>query len=94
MARNERVEAVKEFIRQPVAWPGGYPKVAIMADGECLCATCAKANYKQVSRDTRARGRHDGWAVEGVQIHWEGEPLECAHCQTQIESAYGVPETE
>jgi hypothetical protein len=91
MARNETMQAVKDFIRQPAAWPGGYPKVLIMQDGECLCATCAKSEYKQISDSTRHLSR-DGWQAIGVDIHWEGEPIICAHCNAAIESAYGVPE--
>lgn len=93
MARNEVVQAVKEFIRHPVAWPGGYPKVLFMADGEYLCSKCAKENYRLISAATRA-GLRDGWKAAGCDIHWEGEPLQCAHCSTLIESAYGVPESD
>lgn len=91
MARNEVVQAVKHFIRHPYAWPGGYPVVLIMADGECLCDKCAKENFRLISKSTRDKLR-DGWQAAGTQIHWEGAPLACANCNKEIESAYGEPE--
>lgn len=51
--RNTLLVEVREFIRHPFAFPGGYPKVLIMQDGETLCATCAKAEYRQISNATR-----------------------------------------
>lgn len=93
MARNEIVQKVKEYIRNPVAWPGGYPVVLYMADGECLCSKCAKENYRLISQSTRDNAR-DGWQAYAVDLHMEGEPLVCAHCSTEIESAYGIPGDE
>lgn len=88
MARNEILAAVRDFARDPFAWPGGYPKILIMADGGTLCAACARSEYRQISRSTRDHAR-DGWAAVAVTIHWEGAALDCDHCGVQIESAYG-----
>lgn len=90
MARNETLVQVREFARHPFAWPGGYPKVLVMQDGECLCSACARSEYRLISEATRGQAR-DGWAAVGVQLHMEGAPLACAHCGKQIESAYGEP---
>lgn len=79
---------VREFARTPYAWPGGYPKILVMSDGECLCASCARKEYRLISLATRD-GLRSGWEAEGVDIHWEGEPLTCANCNAEIESAYG-----
>lgn len=92
MGRNEMMQAVKGFIREPFAFPGGYPKVLIMQDGECLCATCAKAEYRQVSDATRHPFTNTQWQAIGVDIHWEGAAIQCANCNADIESAYGEPE--
>lgn len=35
------IEQVKELIRVPYAFPGGYPKFLVMNDSECLCHNCA-----------------------------------------------------
>ena len=72
------------------AWPGGYPIIYILADGETLCAKCANGeNGSEASTDS---GTDAQWRIIGQDIHWEGEPETCAHCNGQIESAYGVPE--
>jgi len=62
-----------------------------MSDGEVLCTDCAKSEFPAIARATISRSC-DGWRCEGVQIHWEGAPEYCAHCNAQIESAYGDPE--
>lgn len=89
--KNLKLVAVRDFIRQPYAWPGGYPKILLLSDGETLCAACARKEYKQISRSTR-HGERDGWQAAGVDIHYEGEAECCAHCNAATESAYGVPD--
>lgn len=86
------MEQVKEFARCRYA-DGGYPLVLVMTDGECLCADCVRSEYRQISNSTRHHLR-DGWQAESVEIYWEGEPIICAHCGTEIESAYGSDENE
>lgn len=87
----ETMRNVREFIRQPFAWPGGYPKILVMADGETICRDCARQEYRQLSNSTRDHLR-DGWQVAGVSIYWEGAPVTCAHCGKETESAYGEAE--
>ncbi len=67
------------------AWPGGYPIYYLADDGEALCPDCANLP------EAHEGGDGDGWRLEGQGVHWEGEPLSCAHCNREIESAYGVP---
>ena len=78
----------KNLIREPYAWPGGYPKYAVMSDCEALCAKCAKDNAKLIIRATRDNN-HSGWGCAGVDINWEDTELYCAHCGDAIPSAYG-----
>jgi len=59
----------------------------MMADGECIDAQSARENYRLIRRKTGP-----DWTAIDVFIHWEGEPLYCAHSGRIIESAYGVPE--
>jgi len=87
----ELMRQVREFIRHPHVWPGGYPKVLIMSDGAILCAECARSEYRQISYATR-HGLRDGWGAAGVAVHMEGPAECCAHCSTEIEAAYGEPE--
>ena len=83
-----KTSQVKQFIRQPYAWPGGYPLFAICNDGGCLCKTCAKENAKQIIESTRREYR-DGWQVEAIDVNWEDTGLYCDNCSQPIESAYG-----
>ncbi len=87
------IQCIKEYIRDPYAWPGGYPKILVMSDSEVLCADCAKENFRLIVQATKDQ-LGDGWQAEGVGIHWEGESHACAHCGFEIESAYGVPDEE
>jgi hypothetical protein len=88
------LRSVRAFIREPYAWPGGYPLILVLADGETLCAKCARAEYRQISNATRHALRSD-WRAFDVRVHWEGEPETCAHCMVaKTESAYGTPADE
>lgn len=82
---------VKDFIRMPYAWPGGYPLFAITADGGCLCKDCVKENAKIIIAATRQDHIYTerDWAVVAIETNWEDETLTCDHCGKSIESAYG-----
>lgn len=87
------VKDLKQFIRSNgYAWPGGYPCYLLMADGEPIDAQSARENYRQIRERMRdGAGSFDrDWFPLAVDIHWEGEPLQCAHSGRIIESAYGV----
>lgn len=86
--KNPTMQAVREFIRAPYAFPGGYPLVLIMRDGDTVCSQCARGNYRSISNATRNNLR-DGWAAAGVRVHWEGAPEVCANCGKETEAAYG-----
>lgn len=88
MKNQTAIRAAKELARQPYAWPGGYPKFALMHDGVCLCAACVKDNFAFIARSTRDNSR-DGWTFIGAEINWEDTNMTCEHCSKPIESAYG-----
>lgn len=67
------------------AWPGGYPIYYLADDCETLCPDCANLP------EAHEGGDKDGWRIEAQDVHYEGEPIVCAHCNKEIESAYGVP---
>ncbi len=96
MNTRDSINAVKDIIRAPYAWPGGYAKVMVMSDGECMCAQCVKENYRSILRATRDNDQYDrsGWQAYAAQIHWEGAPLQCANCNTDMPSEYGELEPE
>jgi hypothetical protein len=84
--------AVRDYIRQPYAFPGGYPKILIMGDCEVMCSECARKNYRLISQATRSGLIHESWFAAAVDVYWEGEPLHCCmwgDCEKVIESAYG-----
>lgn len=77
---------LQSFIRSGgFAFPGGYPLALLMLDGEIIDAKSARENYRLIRRET---GKD--WTASAVFIHWEGEPLICAHSGRAIESAYGA----
>lgn len=86
---------LQQFIRSNgYAWPGGYPCALLMADGEVIDAQSARENYRQIRDNMRdvARGDHPAnrdWLPVDVFVHWEGDPLTCAHSNREIPSAYG-----
>lgn len=84
------IDQVKDLIRAPYAFPGGYPKFLVMNNSECLRHNCAKENYKLIVRST-GFDYFDSWQAYVVEINWESE-ISCSHCGDVIESAYGVAE--
>lgn len=93
MTPAQLLAQAKSVAREPYAWPGGYPRILVMHDGEALCPKCCRAEFRQIAYST-IRGITDGWTPAGADIHWEGMPLVCAHCGGEIESAYGCAEME
>ena len=76
---------LQEFIRSGgYAWPGGYQMALLMADGEVIDAQAARENYRLIRRETGT-----DWTPVEVFIHWEGDPLYCAHSGREIPSSYG-----
>ena len=90
MKNKNIIAQVKNIVRAPYAFPGGYPKFLVMNDSECLCHQCVKEKYKLIVRST-GFNCFDGWQAYGVEINWESE-ISCAHCGEIIESAYEVSE--
>ena len=88
-----KLEILKAFIRSNgYAWPGGYPCALLMADGGCIDARSAHENYRQILENLKRPSYSNDWTPIDVFVHWEGEPIECAHSGRIIESAYGVTE--
>lgn len=85
---KQRREAIKEALRQPYAWPGGYTKRFFAYDA-FICADCVKKNLRVVFEDTTMNA--GGWNL-GVEIYWEGPVHFCDQCGTEIASEYGDPE--
>lgn len=81
-------QTLKAAVRNgPYAWPGGYPLIYIMYDGEVLCHKCIKDNYKLVAKATHDKDK-SGWGFQCADINWEDNNCYCAHCGNKIDSAY------
>lgn len=85
------LRATKSLIREPYAWPGGYPRFLVMTDGAALCHKCAKSEFRLVC-ESALTGARDGWNPACADVNWEDTSLYCDHCNEQIESAYGEDE--
>jgi hypothetical protein len=83
------VEQFNKDLEEPYAWPGGYPRYFITADGAALSYAAAKENVNQI-REAIADGlTYSGWRVIGCDVNWEDTELTCDHTNQKIESAYG-----
>ncbi len=72
------------------AWPGGYPIFYMTADDAVICPACANGGNGSECQNPECSG-DPTWKLVAHDIHWEGEPLTCGHCNAQIDSAYGNP---
>ena len=80
--------AFVRVLKQPYAWPGGYPLYFIMDDCEALCFECARKEKSRICTAISEKERC-GWTVKHVDVNWESTDLYCCHCSKPIESAYG-----
>lgn len=87
------LKQIKEDIRHPYAWPGGYEIAFVTNDGEILCHQCARENFREVC-DSTMHGIEDGWQIvgkiyEAVTADCAREVSEdlvsyCAHCNKEF----------
>lgn len=93
MFNRKNARLARELVKNPYAWPGGYPIYAVLADGELLCPDCAKSEFRELA--TASDG--SGWIIAGLDILYEDfdngdgtfSPELCVHCRKELESAYG-----
>ena len=64
----------------------------LMRDGEVIDAQSARENYRLIRDAMHYPGSSRDWEPVDVFIHWEGDPLFCAHSGREIPSAYGEVE--
>lgn len=77
-----------ELAAGPYAWPGGYPRYFLCADGGALSFAAAEAERANVLDALRDDDRASGWAVVACDVNWEDPDLTCDHSGDRIESAY------
>jgi hypothetical protein len=72
----------------PYAWPGGYPRYFVCADGGVLSFEAAKAEQRNILEAIRSNDKRSDWRITGCDINWEDSHLECEHTGKRIPSAY------
>lgn len=72
----------------PYAWPGGYPRYFITADGGALSFFAANEQAAEIRNAIIAADRSSGWCVVAVDVNWEDDSLTCDHTGALIECAY------
>ena len=84
---------LKEYKENPFAFPGGYQLNAIMGDGERMCHTCVTTEDQVFEGENEPFYNEDkDWQFLGVEIYWEGPPIQCANCNKELRSEYGDPD--
>lgn len=71
---NKKITELKNNIRHPYAWPGGYEIVFVTNDGEILCHDCVRSNFREVIYSTKNHV-DDGWRIVGYMT--EAVDAEC-----------------
>jgi hypothetical protein len=90
--RQNILDQAREVARQPYAFPGGYRQWLLMADTGLICPECARREWRQVVRATKAKQTDwpdKSWRVEAIFINWEGPACTCDHCGVSHDSEYG-----
>lgn len=89
MPRYKYDQFIKDLEAGPYAFPGGYPRFFITADGEALSFESAQKNKALILEAINTDDKSGGWMVIGCDINWEDQHLTCADTNKPIESAYG-----
>ena len=90
---NPILEQMDAAIKQPYAWPGGYPIYCYTDDGETAHPKCVEAEYQRFRSSTLNKEK-DGYQIIAVDVYWEGPDVDCCICNKPCESAYGDPEDD
>lgn len=77
---TKATEILKDIVRHPFAFPGGYEKAAVTSDGGVLCHKCLRSEFRTILHSTKYQ-YNDGWEVTGVLLVDEMDTsLTCDHC--------------
>jgi hypothetical protein len=71
---------------------GAYSIVYFAGDGAEICDDCANGENGSEFRNPDEDSLD--WTLIGADVYWEGPVIHCAHCNGEIESAYGDPDQE
>lgn len=88
--QREQRNMLTSICREPYAWPGGYERLLLLADGALLCAKCVREEGARIMSDIRD-GCDTGWLPAGTCMEAvspectpEGDESECGHCWKPI----------
>lgn len=82
--QRDNINRLKEVIRTPFAFPGGYEKALLTTDGGVICHKCAKSEYSNILHSTRGE-YSDGWQVSAIFLADECDgSVICDHCSTDL----------
>jgi len=77
---KENLNTLRDIIRNPYAFPGGYQKIALSYDNMFTCPECLLKNYPEYYKSTRDSDR-DSWDIRGCFLVEEVEgTLHCDDC--------------
>lgn len=94
MTNKLNIKRLKDNIRHPYAFPGGYEIVFVCNDGEILCHDCVRNNWRGVLESTK-KDIKDGWNITGyateavdyastIELAGEDYTSNCAHCNKEF----------
>lgn len=64
---------------------GGYRWAMICDDGDLICESCVRTEYRQIYQASRDSGTANGWRCVGIMNSGESETTEsCANCNAVI----------
>jgi len=82
------IEEFKTAIASKYAWPGGYPLMVVVEDGETFCIDCCVKESERMIEALKTPSHEDrDWTPAYAEVNWESD-LTCAHCNNPIERAY------
>ena len=81
---------VKKLLREgEYAWPGGYPRYFILADGAPASFAGVRKYWKHICHaHICADGQEPEWEIAACEINWEGDAGFCELTNDLIPSAY------
>jgi hypothetical protein len=69
------MDLLNSILKEPYAWPGGYERLLVTADGVLLCSKCVKSESHRILVDIQD-GYNTGWLPVGAT--YEAVSAECA----------------
>jgi hypothetical protein len=65
-----------DLAKNPVTWPGLYPRYGLTNDGQALCPDCCRTERSLIGTTTGS----DGWCLVDVSVDWGDSDTSCSHC--------------